>query len=60
MVNSLILCIKQGYNTSEDLSFKKGMVFPTSDEMKKDINRSFEIMTDKFNFKRAKSIFKGY
>lgn len=45
---------------SEDLSYKKGMVFPTSEEMKKDINRSFEIMTDKFNFKRATSIFKGY
>lgn len=51
---------KEGYSTSEDLTFKKGMVFPTSDEMKRDINRNFEIMTDKFNFKRATQIFKEY
>lgn len=42
------------------MNFRKGMVFPTSEEMKKDINRSFEVMTDRFNFKRATSIFKGF
>lgn len=42
------------------MSFKKGMVFPTSDEMKKDIHRNFEVMTDKFSFKRAVMTFKAY
>ena len=36
------------------------MVFPTSDDMKRDIHNTFESLTENFTFKKAASIFKEY